>query len=172
MITLENDHLVFRFPDVHEDATCSIDLQRTLRIPDDGKHYPLPPGLGSFPLRHLDDFAARLPQDSLADAADHRFVNVYGLACATQWGFSVNLGHLSHVLVDHLAHPPYTLTPPKFSTRLPIVAGRIRFAVDSYAKYPTYPIFISISYIEKRGFYKLHPSIYSMDRLEGWISIL
>lgn len=62
MITLENDRLVFRFPEVHSDATCSIDLQRTLRIPDDDNDYPLPPGLGSFPLRHLDDFASRLPE--------------------------------------------------------------------------------------------------------------
>jgi hypothetical protein len=61
MITLEHDRLVFRFPEVHEDAVCTIDFQRTLRIPDDGRDYPLPPGLGSFPLRHLDDHAARLP---------------------------------------------------------------------------------------------------------------
>ena len=63
MITLEDDHLVFRFPDVHPHATCSIDLQRTLRIPDDGKRHPLPPGLGSFPLRHLDDFTPRGPEN-------------------------------------------------------------------------------------------------------------
>ena len=62
MITLEDDRLVFRFPQVHEDAVCSIDLQRTLRIPDDGKDYPLPPGLGCFPLRHLNDHADRLPE--------------------------------------------------------------------------------------------------------------
>lgn len=61
MITLEGDRLVFRFPDVHADADCAIEFQRTLRIPDDDKAYPLPPGLGSFPLRHLDDFAARVP---------------------------------------------------------------------------------------------------------------
>ena len=61
MIILENDRLEFRFPDVHEAACCSIDFQRTLRIPDDGKDYPLPPGLGCFPLRHVDDHAARLP---------------------------------------------------------------------------------------------------------------
>ena len=61
MITLENDRLTFRFPDVHRDATCTIDFQRTLRIPDDGDEYPLPPGLGSFPLRHVDDYAERLP---------------------------------------------------------------------------------------------------------------
>lgn len=63
MITLEQDSLVFRFPEVHADAVCRIDFQRTLRIPDDGKDYPLPPGLSAFPLRHLDDHAARLPED-------------------------------------------------------------------------------------------------------------
>ena len=61
MITLEGNRLVFRFPDVHADAACTIEFQRTLRIPDDDKDYPLPPGLGAFPLRHLDDFAPRLP---------------------------------------------------------------------------------------------------------------
>ena len=61
MITLEDDALHVRVPDVHNRARCAIAFERTLRIPDDGKDYPLPPGLGSFPLRHLDDFAARLP---------------------------------------------------------------------------------------------------------------
>ncbi len=45
MITLENDELVFRFPEVHEHAVCQINFQRTLRIPDDDKTYPLPAGL-------------------------------------------------------------------------------------------------------------------------------
>ena len=40
---------------------ASIDFQRTLRIPDDGQDYPLPPGLGRFPLNHVDDFSDRLP---------------------------------------------------------------------------------------------------------------
>ena len=62
MITLENDMLVFRAPEVHEKALCPIGFQRTLRIPDDGNAYPLPPGLGAFPLRHLDDHAKRLPE--------------------------------------------------------------------------------------------------------------
>ena len=62
MITLEDDTLVFRFPEVHPEALCSIEFQRTLRIPDDGTDYPLPPGLGSFPLRHLDDYTERLPE--------------------------------------------------------------------------------------------------------------
>ena len=62
MIVLENDRLEFTFPDVHTEARCTIALERTLRIPDDGRDYPLPPGLGRFPLRHLDDHAARLPE--------------------------------------------------------------------------------------------------------------
>ena len=61
MIELMNDHLVFSFPEVHPEAVLEIDFQRTLRIPDDGSDYPLPPGLGSFPLRHVDDFAKRAP---------------------------------------------------------------------------------------------------------------
>ena len=62
MITLEENTLEFQFPEVHGHAHCSIEFQRTLRIPDDGRDYPLPPGLGRFPLRHLDDYAARLPE--------------------------------------------------------------------------------------------------------------
>ena len=61
MIELRNDQLTFRFPDVHEEASCSIDFQRTLRIPDDNRDYPLPPGLGRFPLDHVDDYADTLP---------------------------------------------------------------------------------------------------------------
>ena len=38
-----------------------VDFLRTLRIPDDGKTYPLPPGLGRFPVRRVDDYAARVP---------------------------------------------------------------------------------------------------------------
>jgi len=61
MITLQDDCLVFQFPEVHADAGARIEFQRTLRIPDDERDYPLPPGLGAFPLRHLDDFASALP---------------------------------------------------------------------------------------------------------------
>lgn len=39
----------------------SISLQRTLRIPDDGKTYPLPPGLGVFPLSKIEDYQDRVP---------------------------------------------------------------------------------------------------------------
>ena len=61
MIELERDRLVFRFPEVHEDAVLKVDFQRTLRIPDDNREYPLPPGLGGFPLSHVDDYTDRVP---------------------------------------------------------------------------------------------------------------
>jgi hypothetical protein len=61
MIELRDQAREFRFPEVHEEARCRIDVQRTLRIPDDNRSYPLPPGLGRFPLAHVDDFADRLP---------------------------------------------------------------------------------------------------------------
>lgn len=61
MIELKSDELEFSFPEVHPSARLTIGFQRTLRIPDDAREYPLPPGLGSFPLRHVDDFAPRVP---------------------------------------------------------------------------------------------------------------
>lgn len=63
MIELKNDELVFRFPEVHEHAVCRVSFQRTLRIPDDNREYPLPPGLGRFPMEHVEDHAGRLPAD-------------------------------------------------------------------------------------------------------------
>src|SRR5215212_140589 len=38
-----------------------VSFERTLRIPDDGRTYPLPPGLGRFPARRVDEVAARGP---------------------------------------------------------------------------------------------------------------
>jgi len=61
MITLERQDLVIRFPEVHEHAMTRISFQRTLRIPDDGQDYPLPPGMGEFPLHHVEDHQAKLP---------------------------------------------------------------------------------------------------------------
>ena len=41
MIELKHDSLMFSFPEVHPEAKLTINFQRTLRIPDDGKDYPL-----------------------------------------------------------------------------------------------------------------------------------
>ena len=62
MIELLNNELTFRFPEVHKRAECSIDFQRTLRIPDDNREYTLPPGLGRFPIQHVDDYAENLSE--------------------------------------------------------------------------------------------------------------
>jgi hypothetical protein len=53
-----NDSLIFgdRF---------SLNFQRTLRIPDDDKTYPLPPGLGTFPICKVDDYKNRVPESWL-----------------------------------------------------------------------------------------------------------
>src|SRR5437773_2488861 len=39
----------------------SVAFQRTLRIPDDGGSYPLPPGFGPFPIHRVEDFSDRVP---------------------------------------------------------------------------------------------------------------
>ena len=61
MVELVSDSLSFSFPEVHPNARLRIRFQRTLRIPDDGAVHFLPPGLGNFPLKHVDDFATRVP---------------------------------------------------------------------------------------------------------------
>jgi hypothetical protein len=43
----------------------ALNFQRTLRIPDDGKTYPLPPGLGTFPVCQVKDHETRVPQNWL-----------------------------------------------------------------------------------------------------------
>jgi hypothetical protein len=43
-------------------TSLKIEFQRTLRIPDDGKIYPLPAGFGPFPLRHVDDYKDSAPE--------------------------------------------------------------------------------------------------------------
>ena len=61
MVDLRADCLRFCFPAVHQEAACSISFQRTLRIPDDNRSHPLPPGLDRFPLYPVDYCGERLP---------------------------------------------------------------------------------------------------------------
>lgn len=45
-----------------DNATAfSINFVRTLRIPDDGKRYPLPSGHGYFPIKRVDDYKDKVP---------------------------------------------------------------------------------------------------------------
>ena len=40
-----------------------ISFQRTLRIPDDDRSYPLPPGLGGMPVRSVEEYPEGLPEN-------------------------------------------------------------------------------------------------------------
>ena len=62
MLELKQNNLVFTFPKIHPEAELKITFQRTLRIPDDETTYSLPPGFGSFPLKHVDDFMENIPE--------------------------------------------------------------------------------------------------------------
>jgi hypothetical protein len=56
-ITIERDAICFG------DTGLRVTFQRTLRIPDDGREYPLPPGLGAFPIRRVDDYLDKVPAE-------------------------------------------------------------------------------------------------------------
>jgi hypothetical protein len=56
--------IVFR--DEAERGRLGVSLLRTLRLPDDGVRYPLPPGMGPLPLRRVDDLKGRVPPQWLA----------------------------------------------------------------------------------------------------------
>ena len=102
MIELRDNTLAVSFPELSENPRLLIDFQRTLRIPDDGKDYPLPPGLGSFPLRHIDDFARRMPASWLkrggvllpmwqAEALWLNFKSAFIQNRATQYPFAIKV---------------------------------------------------------------------------------
>jgi hypothetical protein len=44
-----------------------ISFHRTLRIPEDGRDYPLPAGLGRFPIHRVEDYAEKVPAKWLLD---------------------------------------------------------------------------------------------------------
>ena len=41
----------------------TVSFRRTLRVPEDGRDYPLPPNLETFPVRSVGDFKGRVPQE-------------------------------------------------------------------------------------------------------------
>lgn len=55
-VTVKDDGLLFG-------EHFRVYFERTLRIPDDGKTYPLPPGLGHFPIKRVQDYKDRVPED-------------------------------------------------------------------------------------------------------------
>lgn len=44
-----------------------ISFHRTLRIPEDGEDYPLPAGLGRFPIHRVEDYAEKVPSEWLTE---------------------------------------------------------------------------------------------------------
>lgn len=58
---LESKSLLFTFSELGENVSLNISFQRTIRVPDDGEEYPLPAGLGSFPIKHIEDYSKKLP---------------------------------------------------------------------------------------------------------------
>ena len=60
---------------VHIGRHFSVNFQRTLRIPDDGIEYPLPPGLGSFPVFSTATYADHVPRSWLKN--DSVFIPMY-----------------------------------------------------------------------------------------------
>ncbi len=44
-----------------------ISFHRTLRIPEDGRDYPLPAGLGRFPIHRVEDYAEKVPANWLKE---------------------------------------------------------------------------------------------------------
>jgi len=62
VVELKNNRLLFSFPETHSGAALEILFGRTLRVPEDGKVYPLPPSLGDTQLEHIDDFAEKAPR--------------------------------------------------------------------------------------------------------------
>lgn len=120
MFTLEDDRLEALFPAIGttprrrrrsppgargtlferpmEDAAppkLSITFERTLRVPCDDGEYPLPPSLGAFPLRYVDDYADRVPRKWLERGgillpmyqSEAMWINFH----CDLWGFAVQI---------------------------------------------------------------------------------
>jgi hypothetical protein len=51
-VTINADRIKFSDPK-NPRNTCEVSFERTLKIPDDDKIYPLPPSLGKFPIRKV-----------------------------------------------------------------------------------------------------------------------
>lgn len=60
---------------IHIGERFFVSFQRTLRIPDDGNVYPLPPGLGAFPIHSVADYWDRVP--SAWRSQNSYFISMY-----------------------------------------------------------------------------------------------
>jgi len=100
MIELTHDSLEFTFPDIHPGAKLTVSFKRTLRIPDDGNTYPLPPGLGNFPLRHVDDYSKKVPE---------KWIEHGGVMLPMYQSEALWLSFNSAYILDHKARYPFAI---------------------------------------------------------------
>jgi hypothetical protein len=64
-VCLEKGHGTQLFDQVRIGRFTQISFHRTLRIPEDGKNYPLPAGLGRLPIHRVEDYFQTVPPDWL-----------------------------------------------------------------------------------------------------------
>ena len=62
-VRVERDTILVSDPALPAVPPTEISFERTLRIPDDGHDWPLPPGLGHFPLRTVASLGDRAPEE-------------------------------------------------------------------------------------------------------------
>ncbi len=60
---------------IHFGERFSVAFQRTLRVPSDGRTYPLPPGFGPYPVYPVEKFRDRLPP--AWSGTGHFFLSMY-----------------------------------------------------------------------------------------------
>lgn len=58
---LDSNRTSVQWKNAEGKVVFSIVLNKTLRVPDDGRTYPLPPGLGRFQFRKVEDYRTKVP---------------------------------------------------------------------------------------------------------------
>lgn len=118
MLTIEtqNNRLLFG-------TDFSLNFQRTLRIPDDGKVYPLPPGLGQFPILRVVDYADKVPS-AWSEREGSVFIPLYqrealwvSFQSAMPHAIKIGVGRINAVngkkWQDDLVRDDYMVAPPQ-----------------------------------------------------------
>lgn len=67
LIAADYDYTNKNFRSLRVGRKSQISFHRTIRIPEDGKDYPLPASLGVLPIHRIEDYAENVPADWLED---------------------------------------------------------------------------------------------------------
>jgi hypothetical protein len=67
-VCLGNTAVSQQFDEIIVGHFTRISFHRTLRIPEDGRDYPLPAGLGRFPIHRVEDYADKVPVEWLKES--------------------------------------------------------------------------------------------------------